>query len=373
MIAVKGVYNATSEVRVNGTIDLTGLTSGVYSLEVEGYDSAWNRANVTITDIQLDLEAPIILNLEALYNFTGLELNVTALVSDIGRGGSDITGAWCRVLDQTGTPIVDWVEMLAKDGSYDSPEEWVEYISSNINLTPGMYTVVVNATDSAGNIGTDNTTILVGGWLTGWQYRKSHTIIGSTAGAVTDYQVKITVHYGPGTDSGADVYLDGKCQPDFDDIRFTASDGETLLSYWIEEKVDGSYAVVWVKIPSIPASPGNTTIYLYYGNPTATSESDGDSTFIFFDDFETGSLTKWSTSNVNRAGVGTHTAKSGIYSMYTRGGVVNVTSGIINLSNVKSVLHIWVRRGSDDFSEDPDAGEDLLIRYLDKLGRWVSL
>jgi len=263
--------------------------------------------------------------------------------------------------------------MLAKDGSYDNPEEWVEYISSNINLTPGMYTVVVNATDSAGNIGTDNTTILVVGWLTGWQYRKSHTIIGSTAGAVTDYQVKITVHYGPGTDSGADVYLDGKCQPDFDDIRFTASDGKTLLSYWIEEKVDGSYAVVWVKIPSIPASPGNTTIYIYYGNPTAISESDGDSTFIFFDDFETGSLTKWSTSNVNRAGVGTHTARSGIYSMYTRGGVVNVTSSIINLSNVKSVLHIWVRRGSDDFSEDPDAGEDLLIRYLDKLGQWVSL
>jgi len=66
MVAVKGVYNATSEVRVNGTIDLTGLTSGLYNLEVEGYDSAWNRGNVTVENIQLDLEAPIILNLEAL-------------------------------------------------------------------------------------------------------------------------------------------------------------------------------------------------------------------------------------------------------------------------------------------------------------------
>ncbi|KYH37355.1 MAG: hypothetical protein AYL29_005860 [Candidatus Bathyarchaeota archaeon B24] len=297
MVAVKGVYNATSEVRVNGTIDLTGLTSGVYSLEVEGYDSAWNRGNVTVENIQLDLEAPAILNLEALYNSTGLELNVTALVSDIGRGGSDITRAWCRVLDSWGTPVTDWMEMSAKDGSYDSPEEWVEYIFSNLDLYPGIYTVVVNATDSAGNMGNNATSFLAEGWLTGWQYRKSHTIIGSTAGAVTDYQVKITVHYGAGTDSGADVYLDGKCQPDFDDIRFTASDGKTLLSYWIEEKVDGNYAIVWVKIPSIPEYPDSVIIYLYYGNLTATSISDGESTFPFFDDMESGDG-KWSRTGL---------------------------------------------------------------------------
>ncbi|RLI27326.1 hypothetical protein DRO58_04495, partial [Candidatus Bathyarchaeota archaeon] len=280
MTAVKGAYNTTSEVRVNGTINLTGLTSGLYNLEVEGYDSAWNRGNITVENIQLDLEAPAILNLEALYNSTGLELNVTALVSDIGRGGSDITGAWCRVLDSWGTPVTDWMEMSAKDGSYDSPEEWVEYIFSNLDLYPGVYTVVVNAADSAGNMGNNMTSFLAEGWLTGWQYRKSHTIIGSTAGAVTDYQVKIKVYYGGGSDSGENVYLNGKCQPDFDDIRFTASDGETLLSYWIEEKVDGNYAIVWVKIPSIPANPDTAIIYIYYGNPTATSESDEDATFI---------------------------------------------------------------------------------------------
>jgi len=125
------------------------------------------------------------------------------------------------------------------------------------------------------------------GWLTGWQYRKSHEIIGSTAGAQTDYQIRIKIYYGSGTDSGENVYLNGKCRADFGDIRFTADDGETLLSYWMEEKVDGDYALFWVKIPSIPANPYTTTIYIYYGNPTATTTSNGFNTFLWFNDFET--------------------------------------------------------------------------------------
>lgn len=32
-------------------------------------------------------------------------------------------------------------------------------------------------------------------WLVGWDYRKSHTILKAT-GAGTNYQIKLTVHYG---------------------------------------------------------------------------------------------------------------------------------------------------------------------------------
>jgi len=123
-------------------------------------------------------------------------------------------------------------------------------------------------------------TPVIGGWLEGWSYRKSHEIIGSSAGSVGDYQVKIVVHYGSGDDSGEDVYLNGKCRTDFGDIRFTADDGVTELPYWIEEKVDGDYAVFWVKIPYIPASPNSTIIYLYYGNPEATTTSSFSDTMI---------------------------------------------------------------------------------------------
>jgi len=134
------------------------------------------------------------------------------------------------------------------------------------------------------------------GWLTGWSYRKSHTINGSSSGAVTNYQVRIKVYYGSGTDSGESVYLNSKCRTDFGDVRFTSSDGETLLDYWIEEKVDSNYAIFWVEVDSIPASPDTKTIYIYYGKSDATSISDGDATFIFFDDFET-DLSKWTVNN----------------------------------------------------------------------------
>lgn len=52
-------------------------------------------------------------------------------------------------------------------------------------------------------------------------------------GAGTDYQVKVIVHYGSGTDTDNEVYLNRKCESDFCDIRFTSADGE-LLDYWME-------------------------------------------------------------------------------------------------------------------------------------------
>jgi hypothetical protein len=85
-----------------------------------------------------------------------------------------------------------------------------------------------------------------------------------------------------------------KARLDYGDIRFTDSDGSTLLNYW--QEADGRF---WVKVPSIPAS-STKTIYVYYGNPSATSLSNGDATFEFFDDFIGSSIntTKWDTSGV---------------------------------------------------------------------------
>jgi len=130
------------------------------------------------------------------------------------------------------------------------------------------------------------------GWLDEWSYRKLHEVVGSTAGAQTNYQIKIKVHRTTGTDSGEDVYVGTKCRADFGDIRFTKSDGTTLLDYWLES-YDGDIAVFWVEVPSIPASPDKATIYIYYGNPSATTTSNGDNTFVFFDDFTSLDTAKW--------------------------------------------------------------------------------
>jgi len=137
------------------------------------------------------------------------------------------------------------------------------------------------------------------GWLEGWAYRKSHVIEGSPAGSVGDYQIRIVAHYGSGEDSGEDVYLNGHARADFGDIRFTDSDGVTELPYWIEEKVDGDYAVFWVKVPSIPASPDTAAIYVYYGKPDAATTSNGDGTFLQFDDFD--DLAAWTQDKASAA------------------------------------------------------------------------
>jgi len=142
-------------------------------------------------------------------------------------------------------------------------------------------------------------------WLTGWSYRKPITI----SNAATDYQTKITVYYGSGTDGDNYVYCNSHCRSDFGDIRFTKSDGNTLLPYWVESKVNSDYAIIWVKNDNTP----QTTGYIYYGNTGANSASNGDDTFILFDDFN-GDFSKWDKNELR----GTVTINNGLLTMYAR-------------------------------------------------------
>ena len=123
-------------------------------------------------------------------------------------------------------------------------------------------------------------------WLnSSWQYRSAVTIANAGGTALTGYQLNVVLG------SGFDFT---KAQSNGGDIRFTASDGVTLLPYWIESwNAGSSSASLWVKVPSIPAA--GATVYLYYGNSSATSAANGFNTFDFFDDFSSGSIdtTKW--------------------------------------------------------------------------------
>jgi hypothetical protein len=125
-------------------------------------------------------------------------------------------------------------------------------------------------------------------YIGGWRYRKSVTISNSTS-ALTDYQVSVTL------DTVALISA-GKMQSDCDDIRFTDTDGVTNLNYWLESGCNTTSTKIWVKVPSIPAS-STKTIYVYYGNPSATSASNGSATFIFFDDFSTDPSTRYDFYN----------------------------------------------------------------------------
>jgi hypothetical protein len=117
-------------------------------------------------------------------------------------------------------------------------------------------------------------------WDPAWSCRKAITVTESSGATLTDYQVKINISYEPAM------------RADFGDLRFTNA-SDLPLDYWLESKVDGSSATVWVEVDDIAASTG-TVIYMYYGNATASSASDGDATFEFYDDFEDGDIPDWS-------------------------------------------------------------------------------
>lgn len=109
---------------------------------------------------------------------------------------------------------------------------------------------------------------------------------------------------GPQELEGYQVYLKidhlSRMQFDFGDIRFTyldpVNDHEEVVPYWIEDKRNGRDANVWLNVTNIPAH-GQARVLMYYGNYDASDESDGDSTFLFFDDFNDGDIDteKWET------------------------------------------------------------------------------
>ena len=110
-------------------------------------------------------------------------------------------------------------------------------------------------------------------WDLSWNNKKA--IYGNASSSQTNYPIFINVTY------------DLDMNSNFSDLRFTNAAEDTEFNYWIQPDmtVDGSYAGVYVNISSISTS--NVTIaYMYYGNPSAASESNGTKVFDFFDDFD---------------------------------------------------------------------------------------
>jgi hypothetical protein len=122
------------------------------------------------------------------------------------------------------------------------------------------------------------------GWYnSSWNSRKKITFnntaanIGTTSENLINYPVLVKL-----TSSNFDFT---KAKSDGSDIRFTDSDGTTLLSYEIE-KWDSvnQLASVWVKVPQINIESNTDNIYMYFGNSGATdaqtASSVWDSNFV---------------------------------------------------------------------------------------------
>lgn len=125
--------------------------------------------------------------------------------------------------------------------------------------------------------------------VNGEQFTKRKLLkINTAAAALTNYQIKKTVPYLPVMQSG------------MADIRFTTLVGVNI-PYWEESVTADTEADVWMKVPSI-SNTAPTYIWQYYGNPNVSSASSIDDTFIFGDEFNTGSVpdaSKWENPSAN--------------------------------------------------------------------------
>ena len=116
-----------------------------------------------------------------------------------------------------------------------------------------------------------------------WQYLRPVALSGQ--GSLSDFQVEVILN----TEF---LVAAGKMRPDCGDALFADSDKVSILPYWLESGCGTKDTVFWVKVPSLTFPK---TLYAYYGRSAASTQSSGDDTFEFFDDFEGNVLdsSKW--------------------------------------------------------------------------------
>ena len=194
------------------------------------------------------------------------------------------------------------------------------------------------------------------GWLSGWSYRKAITVTEQSGNDLENFKFKISLD-----SSNFDF---SKANSDGSDIRFTKDDGISLLSHWIE-KWDSSNqeATIWIRIPSISAN-SSITIYMYYGNSSASDESSLYDTFSESDDFEGSSNIFTLTSG---AIFDSTYANRGSYSLHLQQGTGQVEKAYYSFTTPSSgkihqTLHLLIK----------GTGCGYVFAYKDENDSWVG-
>ena len=195
----------------------------------------------------------------------------------------------------------------------------------------------------------------------GWDYVRGITITNDSGSVLTNYQLLVTL-----TTANTDAYA--HMNSDGSDLRFMDEDDTTQFDYWIEIWSNPGTSKVWVEVPSIPA--GTSTVHMWHGNSGASSGSNGDATFLFFDDFEDGNYTdKWYPANL------TWEESDGV--MTSLGGS---SAGQGNYAQMKSKRSIapnngWLAMTYDFYLDNDQAGHSASHATLrkDSEAEWDSL
>jgi hypothetical protein len=209
-------------------------------------------------------------------------------------------------------------------------------------------------------------------WLVGWNNRRLMTIDGSKVdAALTDFPVLVKLQ--------SSFFDFSKAQGNGQDVRFTSSDGTTLLKYEIEKwNSAGGEAYVWVKIPSV-TSGSDTTFYTYYGNAGA---SDGqEKTSVWNSNFkmvqhlkETSGTHLDSSSNANN-GSPLNGVVQGTTGKIDGADSFDGTNDYVDCGNSSSLtqtefaIEAWIRRNGTGVATSTGTGGMLVAEPLIAKGR----
>lgn len=195
----------------------------------------------------------------------------------------DITKEVCnKIVDKNGTTTSCINEVIGKEDKVKVDIYWEEYKGEI--LKAGEYKWRIEGKKRAGE-SVDWIGNAFGKELTEWAWwngdwsRKKEVLIQNLNPVQYNYSMGLTITY------------DADMKEGFDDLRFSDATETTELYYWndIGKSVNSSSGTIFVKIPTLTAT-ANTTIYMYYDNPNATTNSNMTGTFIVGDDFNDNSL-----------------------------------------------------------------------------------
>jgi hypothetical protein len=130
------------------------------------------------------------------------------------------------------------------------------------------------------------------------------------------------------------------------DIRFSTAPGNLTssgLSYWTEQWNEDGITRIWVKVPVLKSGAQNT-IYMYYGNSNAPVVSNGNTTFLFFDDFEDGNYSKkW-----NNVSIGEVAEQGGQLKLRETDGEDGIITANFDVTGKMIIRTLYQRGGGDE-------------------------
>lgn len=163
-------------------------------------------------------------------------------------------------------------------------------------------------------------------WNSSWEKKKEIPISENNGTTLINYTIILNVTY------------DADMNNDFSDLRFLNSSENEELGHWIESKVDGSSAIVYILVPHLTAS-SNTSIYMYYNNSGASSTDNVDDAFLwneeFGGDYDAGDYDVIGTPTVSGGEINFNAASESIRLATT---LPNPNTDLILTANVRYVL-----------------------------------